>query len=750
MLNLRSALLRFNILDFQFFLNTSNENYFIKKLRYFFTFLGYLNIITTNFALAQSINSTDFFPLNVGNKWWTIGIEGLDWSLDSVIVSGTTNINDTSYFIVEEPDNQTPHSRDTVLYRKDTFGNVYMRNQNSDQLIHKVNAFEGEMWSVNLNSKDYNMILIDSSFYIKSAVGTFDNCKSFLLQPIGADSNLTTLLILAPGQGKVLHSTESGIEPMIRWLLRRSIISNNVTTSPFQINTYGPSSSNVSIISSIYFRFYTWLDTNEVLNKVKVVSQKIGEISGQVHSDGPPFWFFRFIPDNPFPNNDTITVTISADMYDIFNEGFDGNSNWLYEGTPADDFTWSFTTEPSYGYETAPEIWSEPQKIASFNLSGFYANNPSISIDGRKIFFITAEPPNPTSIYYSEKIDTVWKEPQKLNDKINSGSLEQAPSISPDGKKIYFRRYGGGYGGWDLWVSNWDESENDWGPSENLGNNINTGAIEWFGYTPDNKIFLFSRQIFVLTDIMISEWNDTLNQWGSARLFDNHVLNMGNDVEGLTMTANKEKLYLSTRVFSKPPYQMHTEYELFVSYFDSSKGFYGTPKLLNINSHPSSDIPEYNPANLGKDCYPTITDDGKHLYFASNRDDSTMDIYYSQLLVDENGDTITNVEPPVKNLPVGFNLYQNYPNPFNSLTNIFFSLDNSSSIRLELFDMLGRKIKTLINEEYPKGIYKFEWDGTNNRGVQSASGVYICRLSAKSVYMSSEIITKEIKIILQK
>ncbi len=83
-------------------------------------------------------------------------------------------------------------------------------------------------------------------------------------------------------------------------------------------------------------------------------------------------------------------------------------------------------------------------------------------------------------------------------------------------------------------------------------------------------------------------------------------------------------------------------------------------------------------------------------------------------------------------LPVSFALSQNYPNPFNPSTEIRFSMGKQEQVRLDIFDILGRKVRTLIDEEHPAGEYRVRWDGTTDGGTRVASGVYLYRIRAKS------------------
>jgi hypothetical protein len=75
-------------------------------------------------------------------------------------------------------------------------------------------------------------------------------------------------------------------------------------------------------------------------------------------------------------------------------------------------------------------------------------------------------------------------------------------------------------------------------------------------------------------------------------------------------------------------------------------------------------------------------------------------------------------------LPERFTLYQNFPNPFNPATNIAFDLPADSWIRVSLYNVLGQKIRTLTNADYPAGSHIVRWDGCNDAGTEVCSGVY--------------------------
>jgi hypothetical protein len=80
--------------------------------------------------------------------------------------------------------------------------------------------------------------------------------------------------------------------------------------------------------------------------------------------------------------------------------------------------------------------------------------------------------------------------------------------------------------------------------------------------------------------------------------------------------------------------------------------------------------------------------------------------------------------------PVAYSLAQNYPNPFNPTTTIRYALSKRSRVTLEIFNLLGENVRTLINSEQPTGFHSVVWDGTTDAGISAASGVFLYRLTA--------------------
>ncbi len=97
---------------------------------------------------------------------------------------------------------------------------------------------------------------------------------------------------------------------------------------------------------------------------------------------------------------------------------------------------------------------------------------------------------------------------------------------------------------------------------------------------------------------------------------------------------------------------------------------------------------------------------------------------------------VINQDPPIvtgfaKNLSENdnkFTLKANYPNPFNASTTISYSLQTSADIRLNIYNLKGEKVRTLINQHQSTGTFEISWNGCNDNNVRLASGMYICRM----------------------
>jgi hypothetical protein len=97
----------------------------------------------------------------------------------------------------------------------------------------------------------------------------------------------------------------------------------------------------------------------------------------------------------------------------------------------------------------------------------------------------------------------------------------------------------------------------------------------------------------------------------------------------------------------------------------------------------------------------------------------------------------TNVKEAYSSSVTGFHLFQNYPNPFNSTTIIKFYLGTYNYMSLQIYDILGREVVTLVNGIQNPGMHTVSWDGKNSAGQKAGSGIYFCRIKGDAGFMST-------------
>jgi len=106
---------------------------------------------------------------------------------------------------------------------------------------------------------------------------------------------------------------------------------------------------------------------------------------------------------------------------------------------------------------------------------------------------------------------------------------------------------------------------------------------------------------------------------------------------------------------------------------------------------------------------------------------------------------VTFVQQIGSEVPEDFGLSQNYPNPFNPITSFKFRITDYGLVKVEVFDVLGSKIQTIVNEQFSPGIYETQWDAENY-----PSGVYYYKLTVRQAGSSTGNYSETKKMILVK
>lgn len=102
--------------------------------------------------------------------------------------------------------------------------------------------------------------------------------------------------------------------------------------------------------------------------------------------------------------------------------------------------------------------------------------------------------------------------------------------------------------------------------------------------------------------------------------------------------------------------------------------------------------------------------------------------------------TITSVSDKSLNVPKTFVLRQNYPNPFNPTTLIRYEIPQPVQVTLAIYNLLGERVRTLVDAQEPTGMKQVTWDGRNERGRRVSSGVYVYRLEAGEFRMAKRLV----------
>jgi hypothetical protein len=90
----------------------------------------------------------------------------------------------------------------------------------------------------------------------------------------------------------------------------------------------------------------------------------------------------------------------------------------------------------------------------------------------------------------------------------------------------------------------------------------------------------------------------------------------------------------------------------------------------------------------------------------------------------------TDVDNHPDALPLEFSLDQNFPNPFNPATTIKLTLPRRTRVELDVYNILGQNVRTLLDKEMDVGSYDIVWDGRDKFDRQVASGIYFYRIKA--------------------
>ncbi len=229
-------------------------------------------------------------------------------------------------------------------------------------------------------------------------------------------------------------------------------------------------------------------------------------------------------------------VTADEEMM-VFTRRFNNDT------TPNEDFFLSMKVKDTLQWKMALDL-AEP--INSKENEGAICLSP----DGKRMFFAAKNRPDAIGgfdLFYCIKVGNDWQGPYNLGEPVNSYNWDSQPSISADGKSLYFSsKRKGGHGGIDIWVSHLEN--NYWGEPINLGPNINTERDEQTPFIhPDNQTLYFSSNGHIGmgdADLYVAR-KDTKGEWSKPENLGYPINTRGNE-NGLIVTASGERAYYSS------------------------------------------------------------------------------------------------------------------------------------------------------------------------------------------------------------
>ncbi len=407
--------------------------------------------------------------------------------------------------------------------------------------------------------------------------------------------------------------------------------------------------------------------------------------------------------------------------------------------------------------------WAKRKNVGSPLNTGDNEGAQTISADGRFLFFTGCnreDGQGKCDIYFSVNDNNKWSVPLNLGFPINTAYSEKHPSLSPDGKKLFFASdRPGGYGGLDIWMSKL-ERNGIWSFPVNIGENINTPGNEQSPFIhSDNKSLYFSSEGHMNMgkgDLFLSRL-DSSGKWSSALNLGYPINTWNNEVGLIVNAAGDMAYYASDRIKNRGldiyEFPLYPEARpISVSYmkgrvYDARnwKGVEAVFQLIDLQTGNMVMESSSSPGNgdflvsLPSGCnYALNVSKPGYLFYSGNfslaevhdrTDPYLMDVPLSPIKIDE--------KVILKNVFYAFNSYEVQPESQAELNKIIEFLNLNSNVRIEISghtDNIGNvQYNQVLSEKRAKSVV----DYLASKGIQAG------RLSFKGYGSSMPIGTND-------
>ncbi len=296
----------------------------------------------------------------------------------------------------------------------------------------------------------------------------------------------------------------------------------------------------------------------------------------------------------------------------------------------------------------------------------------------------------------------------------------------------------------EMWDGN--SSHSLYGNDQNFNRSFSTGVVA------GNNIYVFGGlhlgmdqhymfEYNIPSSSIVSSYDSNFTQdfptWQMSALLGNNIYIFGG-VSGLGTlqpsivkfdTLNKSFSVISTRLDNPRAHGVAVAADnkiYIIGGIDEHQQPLSSVYIFNLNNGNSEDVVDGPELNDSRTDLMAVNYYGSIYVFGGVGGDNGLQPVTSI----EKLDLITGIPNNHSQIVNGFKLDNNYPNPFNPSTQISFSVGKESQVSVDIYSILGQRIKNLTSKNYSVGNYQITWDGTDNYGKQVAAGVYIYRLSS--------------------
>jgi hypothetical protein len=341
--------------------------------------------------------------------------------------------------------------------------------------------------------------------------------------------------------------------------------------------------------------------------------------------------------------------------------------------------------------------WASAYKVAE--MPDYELHNPSIAVTENYVHLSWQLKfgSSTSCINYRRSTDdgATWG----TNQQLSVGDFRGIPSICASGNNV-------------LIVC----SDNQYGDMEITCSRSTNAGTYWSSSRLTNETGLSQQpsiSISGLTAIVV--WIDYRD--GSSKLYQKRTTNAGSSWYA------ESQLTSGSYIPYMPNIQMSGSYA-HVVWYDSSNSQLYYLRGLNYGSIWQTRTQLTETPHIPYNATVTASGNIVHVLWTDNRHGEG-ELYYKR---NPTGNAI-GITQLCTEIPVSFNLYQNYPNPFNPVTKIKFDVPKTSFTKIIIYDILGREVTTLVNEELKPGSYEVDWSAEGGAS-EFSSGVYFYKITA--------------------